>query len=121
MQYIAHEGQTLKEHLIGVAALAKIHAEKIDMGNYGELLGLLHDCGKYSAEFQKYITDAIKKNDPQFNPDEDEEFEDPSGKKGKIDHSTAGASFLPGKTVNPVPIQLLGSFFPFVWFHITRG
>lgn len=98
MKYIAHVGQTLEEHLRGVAELAKIHAEKIGMGNYGELLGLLHDFGKYSAEFQKYITDAIKKNDPQFNPDEDEDFEDPTGKKGKIDHSTAGAQFLSNET-----------------------
>lgn len=94
MKYIAHRDQELYEHLEGVARLAKIHARKIGMGNYGELLGLLHDFGKYSAEFQKYITDALKKDDPQFNPDEDEEFEDPTGKKGKIDHSTAGAQFL---------------------------
>lgn len=92
--YIAHKDQELYEHLEGVAGLAKIHAEKIGMGKYGELLGLLHDLGKYSAEFQKYIADAIKQNDPHFNPDEDEEFEDTAGKKGKIDHSTAGAQFL---------------------------
>jgi len=77
LRYIAHKNQALHEHLEGVAELAKIHAEKIGMGNYGELLGLLHDLGKYSTEFQRYITDAIKKNDPQFNPDEDEDFEDP--------------------------------------------
>ena len=29
-----------------------------------------------------------------FNPDEDEDFEDVAGKKGKIDHSTAGAQYL---------------------------
>ncbi len=92
--YIAHRDQKLYEHLEGVAKLAKINTDKIGMGNYGELLGLLHDFGKYSAEFQKYITDALKKDDPEFNPDEDEEFEDPTGKKGKIDHSTAGAQYL---------------------------
>jgi CRISPR-associated endonuclease/helicase Cas3 len=92
--YIAHKNQRLFEHLKGVAELAKIHARKIGMGNYGELLGLLHDLGKYSSEFQKYISDALKKDTPQFNPDEDEGFEDPRGKKGKIDHSTAGAQFL---------------------------
>jgi len=96
-KYIAHKNQELYEHLEGVANLAKFHAGKIGMGDYGELLGLLHDVGKYSAEFQKYITDAIKKDAPQFNPDEDEEFEDPTGKKGKIDHSTAGAQFLSRK------------------------
>lgn len=93
-KYIAHKNQELHEHLEGVAELAKINAEKIGMRNYGELLGLLHDFGKYSSEFQKYIADAIKKGDPEFNPDDDEEFEDPAGKKGKIDHSTAGAQLL---------------------------
>ena len=110
MEYIAHKQQTLEEHLWGVAELSKIHAEKIGMGNYGELMGLLHDYGKYSAEFQKYITDAIKKNDPQFNPDEDEEFEDPTGKKGKIDHSTAGAQFLSCKNGSSNAHKILGQF-----------
>jgi CRISPR-associated endonuclease/helicase Cas3 len=91
---IAHRGQKLYEHLEGVAKLAKINAHKIGMGKYGELLGLLHDFGKYSADFQKYIRDAINKNDPKFDPDQDENFEDPTGKKGKIDHSTAGAQYL---------------------------
>ena len=109
-KYIAHKNQELHEHLEGVAELAKIHAEKIGMGNYGELLGLLHDFGKYSAEFQKYITDAIKKNDPQFNPDEDEDFEDPTGKKGKIDHSTAGAQFLSCKNGSSNAHKILGQF-----------
>ncbi len=94
MEYIAHKNQKIYEHLEGVAALAKCHAAKIGMGEYGELLGLLHDLGKYSSDFQKYITDAINKNDPNFDPDQDEYFEDPTAKKGKIDHSTAGAQHL---------------------------
>ncbi|HOI75277.1 MAG TPA: CRISPR-associated endonuclease Cas3'' [Syntrophales bacterium] len=94
MDYIAHDKQSLKDHLEGVAKLAKKHAEKIGMKEYGELLGLLHDFGKYSSKFQKYIGDSIRKNDPEFNPDEDEDFEDPTGKRGKIDHSTAGAQYL---------------------------
>jgi CRISPR-associated endonuclease/helicase Cas3 len=97
-KYIAHKNQELHEHLKGVANLAKNHAQKIGMSEYGELLGLLHDFGKYSAEFQKYIMDAIKENAPHFDPDEDGEYEDPAGKKGKIDHSTAGAQLLSCKT-----------------------
>jgi CRISPR-associated endonuclease/helicase Cas3 len=108
--YIAHTNQELYEHLEVVAKLSKTFAEKIGMGNYGELLGLLHDLGKYSAEFQKYIKDAIKKNEPQFNPDEDEDFEDPTGKKGKIDHSTAGAQFLSYKNGSSNAHKLLGQF-----------
>lgn len=110
MEYIAHSNQTLEEHLRGVAELAKGHAEKIGMGKYGELLGLLHDFGKYSEEFQKYINDAIKKNEPDFNPDEDEDFEDTSGKKGKIDHSTAGAQFLTEKIGKSNAHKALGQF-----------
>jgi len=109
-KYIAHKNQELYEHLEGVAELAKIHTEKVGMGNYGELLGLLHDLGKYSAEFQKYITDALKKNEPHFNPDEDEDFEDPTGKKGKIDHSTAGAQFLSYKIGSSNAHKILGQF-----------
>ncbi|OPY67673.1 MAG: helicase Cas3 [Syntrophorhabdus sp. PtaU1.Bin002] len=107
---VAHKNQELYEHLEGVSELAKIYAEKIGMGNYGELMGLLHDLGKYSAEFQKYITDAIKKDDPQFNPDEDEDFEDPTGKKGKIDHSTAGAQFLCSKNGSSNVHKILAQF-----------
>jgi CRISPR-associated endonuclease/helicase Cas3 len=108
--FIAHKNQELREHLEGVADLAKIIAQKIGLEKYGELMGLLHDVGKYSAEFQKYINDAIKKNDPQFDPDEDEDFEDPKGKKGKIDHSTAGAQFLSLKTGTSNAHKLLGQF-----------
>jgi CRISPR-associated endonuclease/helicase Cas3 len=120
-KYIAHKNQELHEHLKGVAEIAKIHAGKINLGNYGELLGLLHDFGKYSAEFQKYITDAIKKNEQHFNPDEDEDFEDPIGKKGKIDHSTAGAQFLFYKNGASNAHKCSGRFSPCVWFHIIRG
>lgn len=108
--YIAHKNQELHEHLEGVAELAKIYAEKIGMEKYGELLGLLHDFGKYSTEFQKYITDAIKRNDPGLNPDEDEDFEDPTGKKGKIDHSTAGAQFFSIKNSSSNAHKMLGQF-----------
>lgn len=102
MEYIAHireDGkiQSVEEHLKGTAELAGKFAEKIGIGSWGEICGLLHDVGKYSDEFQKYIKDSNKENNSNFNQDEDEEFEDPKGKKGKIDHSTAGAQFLKKK------------------------
>jgi CRISPR-associated endonuclease/helicase Cas3 len=55
----------------------------------GELIGLLHDIGKYSSEFQTYIRSAAG----NINPDEDD-YVDYKQKKGKIDHSTAGAQVL---------------------------
>ena len=79
--------QTLSAHLIGVAALSKLFAGKAKLGKVGELLGLLHDLGKYSRAFQAYLKSAIG----ALNQDEDEEWVDAISLKGKVDHSTAGA------------------------------
>lgn len=93
--YIAHQRksdraiQSLEEHLLGVADIAKSLAAKIGLGLHGELIGLLHDLGKYSDEFQAYIKSAVG----LINLDEDD-FVDAQGLKGKIDHSTAGAQLV---------------------------
>ena len=53
--YIAHvrttDGsiQSLKSHLSEVAEISKKLAAKINAAEAGELIGLLHDLGKYSA------------------------------------------------------------------------
>ena len=106
--FIAHEDQTLKDHLEGVAALCRKNAAKIGCSEYGELLGLLHDLGKYSGAFQAYIKSALE----LLNPDTDEEFVDAKGLNGKIDHSTAGAQFLwqrisSGKPAEKILAQIL--------------
>ncbi|MEZ5454041.1 MAG: CRISPR-associated helicase Cas3' [Thiothrix sp.] len=81
--------QTLQQHLLGVANLAKTSAAKLGLAEAGELMGLLHDLGKYSKEFQDYINSALGNIDP----DEDD-YVDAKGKKGKVDHSTAGAQAI---------------------------
>ena len=94
--YIAHlckndnRKQALKEHLLGVAQLCKALANKVGLGDAGELLGLLHDLGKYSQDFQNYIKSAKGLLDPDL----DEDFVDAKSLKGKIDHSTAGAQWI---------------------------
>lgn len=94
--YIAHvrktddKKQSVEEHLLEVAQIAKQLAAKINIAEAGELIGLLHDFGKYSAAFQNYIKSATG----LLNPDCDDEYVDAKGKKGKIDHSTAGAQWL---------------------------
>jgi CRISPR-associated endonuclease/helicase Cas3 len=96
--YIAHQRkidgatQSLEEHLLGVAAIAKTHASKISLQAQGELIGLLHDLGKYSNEFQVYLKSVVG----LINQDEDE-FVDVRGLKGKVDHSTAGAQLVWGE------------------------
>ena len=56
MGYIAHvrkngDQQKLSDHLLGVASLASGNAAKLDLAMVGELLGILHDLGKYSTAF----------------------------------------------------------------------
>lgn len=82
--------QSLAAHLFGVSLLARCHAQKIGLTAHGELLGLLHDLGKYSNEFQNYLQSATG----LLNPDDDEEFVDAQGLKGKVDHSSAGAQLV---------------------------
>jgi CRISPR-associated endonuclease/helicase Cas3 len=88
--YIAHENQSLLDHLVNVSTLSGRNAEKIGLEPLGRLLGLLHDLGKYSADFQDYIRSAVGILDPDI----DEEFVDAGALRGKIDHSTAGAQYV---------------------------
>ncbi|MBS3947876.1 MAG: CRISPR-associated helicase Cas3' [Dethiobacter sp.] len=83
------EIQDLWEHLKGTSTLAGQFTSKIDLQVYGQLIGLLHDLGKASMEFDQYIRSATGLIDP----DEDD-YVDVKGKKGKIDHSSSGAQII---------------------------
>ena len=50
--------QSNEEHCIGVAELAKQFASEFGMGDWGYVLGILHDKGKEKKEFQEYIQDV---------------------------------------------------------------
>ena len=80
--------QSVQTHLVETSELAKIFARKLNLEPVGELLGLMHDFGKYSRKFQKYIHDETG----LFNPDLDDEESIPDG--SKVDHSTAGAQWV---------------------------
>ena len=82
--------QSLESHLWSVSDLAAGLAGKFGLTTNGALVGLLHDLGKYSAAFQAYIQSATG----LLNQDEDEDFVDAAGLKGKIDHSTSGAQLI---------------------------
>lgn len=92
--YRARDGewQSLAAHLTGVANRASLLAGKLQVPvpAFGELLGLLHDLGKYSDEFQTYLKSAVG----ALNQDEDEDWVDAEQLKGKVDHSTAGAQLI---------------------------
>ena len=88
--------QLLYDHLTGTAEIAKTLATKIGLPLSGELIGLVHDLGKYSQAFQTYIRDSIA-YDNYKDLDEDEEAEillKGKPKRGSVDHSSAGAIYL---------------------------
>ena len=95
-KFIAHrrafdqKEQYIADHLGEVAAICGRLTGKIDIPKAGILLGLLHDFGKYSGQFQAYIQSATG----MLNPDIDENYVDVNALKGKIDHSTAGAQWV---------------------------
>lgn len=77
MNYIAHKRsetdkkeQPLLEHLKNVSEISKKFAECLNLSEYAEIIGMLHDIGKYSNRFQQRISG----ND-----------------RIKVDHSTCGA------------------------------
>jgi CRISPR-associated endonuclease/helicase Cas3 len=94
-EFVAHvrkdgKRQSLQDHLLGVGRKASGYGAKIGLAQQGELIGLLHDLGKYSSLFQAYLQSAAG----LLNQDEDEDYVDAAGLKGKIDHSTAGAQVI---------------------------
>lgn len=96
-QFVAHiratdseARQSLENHLRGVGRLSGQFANKFGLSVHGLLIGLLHDLGKYSTAFQRYILSATG----LLNQDVDDEYVDAKGLKGKIDHSTCGAQVV---------------------------
>ena len=82
MTYAAHirasdkAVQTVGEHCKNTASLAESYLVDLDLANAGKIIGLLHDAGKLTKEFDDYINGASK------------------AARGSIDHSYAGAKYL---------------------------
>lgn len=87
--FIAHKReddgteQSVKEHLEGTAKQAAGFAKSFHAEKFGYLVGLCHDLGKYSPEFQRRI----------------------AGENIRADHSTAGAQWV--NTRKPMMGKLL--------------
>lgn len=73
---LAREGQSLLSHLEGVAALAQRYASPVGLGYIAYVCGLLHDLGKYSPSFRKYLKTALSGQAVQ---------------KGEVHHAWEGA------------------------------
>lgn len=102
--YIAHPDiehghhQSVYAHLNAVSELAGRLAAKIGFAEQGQLIGLMHDFGKYSSAFQDYMRLIIaEQTQAGYNPDNDQDSSESSTSrslKGKIDHSSAGAQWV---------------------------
>ncbi|EIQ00065.1 CRISPR-associated helicase Cas3/CRISPR-associated endonuclease Cas3-HD [Opitutaceae bacterium TAV1] len=71
-------------HLEAVASLAEQFAGKFGAAEWARLLGLWHDLGKFSAEFQAYLRSA---------GGAEAHLEERPAVASRVDHSTAGAQF----------------------------
>ncbi|MFZ2628846.1 MAG: CRISPR-associated helicase Cas3' [Rugosibacter sp.] len=125
MAFIAHqrvvdgrpqgEPQSLEAHLLAVGRLSALNAAKLKLVSgdaaqsegleaIGEILGLLHDLGKYSKEFQDYLGSAVNLIDQDA-----DDYVDAVRLRGRIDHSTAGAQFIWQHLADEGPLgQLVG-------------
>lgn len=85
--FVAHirmedgEKQPLVLHLTEVQKIAEEIGVKLNIRYITGIVGLLHDMGKYSDAFQRYILAAYQ------NPDQ-------PPKRGSVNHSSAGGHFL---------------------------
>ncbi len=68
--------QYLEDHLHGTAEVCERFLNELGISEVGRVIGLLHDLGKASQDFNDYIAD---RNDYS---------------RGEIDHSTAGAQYI---------------------------
>lgn len=91
--YLAHlgrlgEDQLLSQHLLQVSAISARLGAKIGLARAGELIGLMHDVGKYSEAFQRYLRAAAEAEAMEM------EMEPNESVKGRVDHSTTGAQLI---------------------------
>lgn len=77
--------QTLKEHLEAVAHLSGKFASEFENNDWGKIVGLLHDLGKFHPEWQRYLF----RNSGY--PDPDAHIENYGNRPN---HSTAGAVYI---------------------------
>lgn len=88
MEFWAHtprkgsdEPHRLKDHLLAVAGLAREFGSRFEAGDLAYLLGLFHDLGKASPEFQGYLREAYAASQAGRS----------GPRRGTVDHSSAGA------------------------------
>ena len=75
----AGKRQSVEEHCKNVARYASNEAGSVHLSNTLYLAGLLHDLGKNSKQFDKYICDAFNGKEVH---------------RGDVNHSSAGGKYI---------------------------
>lgn len=99
------EPQTLKDHLEAVANLAGNFAEEFGNKDWAELVGYLHDLGKFHPDWQKYLF----RNSGY--PDPDAHIENYGSRPN---HSTAGTVYIFEKFKNAKVIKQLATALSYI-------
>jgi CRISPR-associated endonuclease/helicase Cas3 len=86
--------QLLEVHLSAVGELSSEFAKVFGVEKCSRLAGLLHDLGKYSADFQNYLERSKR----------DEEV-----KRGEIIHALQGAKYIDENINDPVISDIIGN------------
>lgn len=79
--------QSLEDHLRETADLSSLFASAIGLPLCGRILGLAHDLGKYSAQFQNYIRGVTGLSGEAAKAEA-------AKQQGSIDHATSGAQVV---------------------------
>ncbi len=109
MVFYAHSDSDLKkwqrllDHLRQVASRCATFLEPFGFFDAGYLLGLTHDFGKYTREYQRYLQSSggmLKFGDDEFLPNA-------KSQKGKIPHASAGARLIWDDNNLQIPMKIL--------------
>ena len=82
----SHKWHPLKFHLLKVANLAEVLANKFNAGKLAYYAGLWHDLGKYNPEFQKYLEGCYQAS-----------MKEEAEPKQKVPHAKYGAKLAAAK------------------------
>ncbi|WP_040536129.1 CRISPR-associated endonuclease Cas3'' [Schleiferilactobacillus shenzhenensis] len=111
MDFLAHfdprtkREQSVKAHLTAVRDLAYMYGESLNISHITGLAGWLHDAGKYSDAFQRYLRSQMG--------------EGAHARAGTVNHAFAGAQLLRVYTENSLLLGLIAN--PIMAHHNSSG
>lgn len=94
MKFFAREKQTLEEHLTQTACMASEYADTFDLSYCASVVGLLHDLGKYTVQFQDYLDRSLKGLPTR---------------RGEVIHALQGAKFIDETVDDKLIADILGN------------